>query len=374
MGPSPGGRATAGTADRIAPLTVAQRPRHARLARRASRNFNFHMHLPHYAVTTEDARAVHVLARQPIDLSRPHPFTNAGNKEFNTLVWMPPERRPRRRRAGRRLDGLQHAVRQRREPGALLEEHRRRPQMTRARARRHPERRPAAPARSVRGDVPPAPHRRPRAPDASCMRRLGDGRGLGRAPDEPGGATRGSASRSPIAGLEGARRARRTRSTASRGSSGRGWPRARRRSATPARAAPSTGSSRSERATSTSCSPRVAPDQARARSRARRARAGAYETLPGVEAIWRQDCHALSTGKEPFGFRDGISHPGDRGERHSRHQPARAAAQGRRVRPRLPRRDGRLPADAAARRPRPQRHLRRRSASCTSAWRRSAGT
>jgi hypothetical protein len=53
-------------------------------------NFNFHMHLPHYAVTTEDARSVHVLARQPIDLSRPHPFTNAGNKEFNAFVWMPP--------------------------------------------------------------------------------------------------------------------------------------------------------------------------------------------------------------------------------------------------------------------------------------------
>jgi hypothetical protein len=53
-------------------------------------NFNFHMHLPHYVVTTEDTRSIHVLARQPIDLSRPHPFTNAGNKEFNALVWMPP--------------------------------------------------------------------------------------------------------------------------------------------------------------------------------------------------------------------------------------------------------------------------------------------
>ena len=60
------------------------------------RNLNFHMHLPHYAVTAEDARSVHVLARQPIDLSRPHPFTNAGTKEFNTLVWM----RPEGRRAG----------------------------------------------------------------------------------------------------------------------------------------------------------------------------------------------------------------------------------------------------------------------------------
>lgn len=53
-------------------------------------NFNFHMHLPHYAVTTDDDRAVRVLATQPIDLSRPHPFTQAGNTEFNALLWMPP--------------------------------------------------------------------------------------------------------------------------------------------------------------------------------------------------------------------------------------------------------------------------------------------
>jgi Dyp-type peroxidase family len=30
---------------------------------------------------------------------------------------------------------------------------------------------------------------------------------------------------------------------------------------------------------------------------------------PGIAAVWRQDCHALSTEREPFGFRDGISHP-----------------------------------------------------------------
>ena len=52
--------------------------------------FNFHMHLPHYAVTTEHSQAARVLTRQPIDLSRPHPFTEAGNKEFNSCVWMPP--------------------------------------------------------------------------------------------------------------------------------------------------------------------------------------------------------------------------------------------------------------------------------------------
>ena len=52
--------------------------------------FNFHMHLPHYAVTTEDTKAARVLTRQPIDLTRPHPFTEAGNREFNSCVWIPP--------------------------------------------------------------------------------------------------------------------------------------------------------------------------------------------------------------------------------------------------------------------------------------------
>lgn len=52
--------------------------------------FNFHMHLPHYALTTEDTKSIQVLARQPIDLSRPHPFTEAGNREFNMFLWMPP--------------------------------------------------------------------------------------------------------------------------------------------------------------------------------------------------------------------------------------------------------------------------------------------
>jgi hypothetical protein len=53
-------------------------------------NFNFHLHLPHYELTATDTKLVHLLARQPIDLDRPHPFTAAGNTEFNCLVWMPP--------------------------------------------------------------------------------------------------------------------------------------------------------------------------------------------------------------------------------------------------------------------------------------------
>jgi hypothetical protein len=52
--------------------------------------FVFHMHLPHYEVTTDDTTLIRVLARQPIDLSKPHPFTEMGNREFNTFLWMPP--------------------------------------------------------------------------------------------------------------------------------------------------------------------------------------------------------------------------------------------------------------------------------------------
>jgi len=53
--------------------------------------FNFHPHLPHYALTSEDSKSVYVLTRQPIDLERPHPFIEAGNTEFNSFIWMPPD-------------------------------------------------------------------------------------------------------------------------------------------------------------------------------------------------------------------------------------------------------------------------------------------
>ncbi len=57
--------------------------------------FNFHMHLPHYALTHENNNLIHVLAKQPIDMSNPHPFIEEGNREFNMFLWMPPvEKRP----------------------------------------------------------------------------------------------------------------------------------------------------------------------------------------------------------------------------------------------------------------------------------------
>ncbi|GAA3163120.1 MULTISPECIES: Dyp-type peroxidase [Streptomyces] len=35
----------------------------------------------------------------------------------------------------------------------------------------------------------------------------------------------------------------------------------------------------------------------------------AYDRLTGVTATWRQDCYALPTGTEHFGYLDGVSHP-----------------------------------------------------------------
>lgn len=52
----------------------------------------------------------------------------------------------------------------------------------------------------------------------------------------------------------------------------------------------------------------LSPDPARLDAALERA-GGALRELGGVQALWRQDCHALSTEREPFGFRDGISHP-----------------------------------------------------------------
>ena len=53
----------------------------------------------------------------------------------------------------------------------------------------------------------------------------------------------------------------------------------------------------------------VSPDTARLEQALEPARKRYRELGPGIAAIWRQDCHALATEKEPFGFRDGVSHP-----------------------------------------------------------------
>jgi hypothetical protein len=75
---------------RLAPLSIAADLDTKRWLKGVS-TFNFHMHLPHYAVTSQEGQDVRVLARQPIDQTRPHPFLQAGNTEFNMFLWMPPK-------------------------------------------------------------------------------------------------------------------------------------------------------------------------------------------------------------------------------------------------------------------------------------------
>jgi hypothetical protein len=74
---------------RIAPLTV-NHDLDTRGWLEGVGTFNLHPHLPHYELTASAGPSLRVLAKQPIDRSRPHPFTNAGNTEFNALVWVPP--------------------------------------------------------------------------------------------------------------------------------------------------------------------------------------------------------------------------------------------------------------------------------------------
>ena len=59
---------------------------------------NFHPHLPHYELTGQEGKELHVLGRQRVDPNRPHPFTEAGNTEFNALIWL--------RRGGQRAGDL----------------------------------------------------------------------------------------------------------------------------------------------------------------------------------------------------------------------------------------------------------------------------
>ncbi len=73
----------------IAPLTGFRDLDEPRLLDNVT-TFNFHPHLPHYELTAPETDSLRVLGRQRVDLERPHPFTAAGNTEFNALVWMPP--------------------------------------------------------------------------------------------------------------------------------------------------------------------------------------------------------------------------------------------------------------------------------------------
>ncbi|MBV8435323.1 MAG: Dyp-type peroxidase [Candidatus Eremiobacteraeota bacterium] len=52
----------------------------------------------------------------------------------------------------------------------------------------------------------------------------------------------------------------------------------------------------------------IAPDEAGLNEALARAREALRE-YPGVVEVWQQECHVLPGEREPFGFRDGISHP-----------------------------------------------------------------
>lgn len=52
----------------------------------------------------------------------------------------------------------------------------------------------------------------------------------------------------------------------------------------------------------------VSPNEEQLEASLARAR-NTYQQMKGITAIWRQNCHALPNEKEPFGYRDGISHP-----------------------------------------------------------------
>ncbi|PRC46179.1 hypothetical protein C6A85_91395, partial [Mycobacterium sp. ITM-2017-0098] len=53
-------------------------------------SLSFHQHLPHYELTAPEGASLRVLGRQLVDPERPHPFTDAGDTEFNAVIWMPP--------------------------------------------------------------------------------------------------------------------------------------------------------------------------------------------------------------------------------------------------------------------------------------------
>jgi Dyp-type peroxidase family len=71
----------------------------------------------------------------------------------------------------------------------------------------------------------------------------------------------------------------------------------------------------------------VSPDEGHLEAALEPARK-AYRGMTGIEAIWRQNCHALPSETEPFGFRDGISHPAIEGSgivgSNPREQPLKA--------------------------------------------------
>ena len=104
----------------IAPLTI-NRDLDTRGWLEGVTNFSFHKHLPHYAVT--DRRQLGSRPRPPTDRSVQAASVHRSRQPRVQLVCVDAARGDARRRgSARRLDGIQHAVRRRRQPEAFLEE------------------------------------------------------------------------------------------------------------------------------------------------------------------------------------------------------------------------------------------------------------
>jgi hypothetical protein len=104
----------------IAPLTAVRDLDAARLLDNVT-TFNFHPHLPHYELTAPESDSVcGCWAVNGSIPTRPHPFTAAGNTEFNALLWMPPSGWTRGGHRPRRLHELHYAFRRDRQPQEFL--------------------------------------------------------------------------------------------------------------------------------------------------------------------------------------------------------------------------------------------------------------
>ena len=82
--------------------------------------FNFHLHLPHYEVTTQDAKSVHVLAPATHRPRSPASLHSRGQQGVQLPALAAAERTTSRRHPAHRLHPLHHALRRHGQPGEPL--------------------------------------------------------------------------------------------------------------------------------------------------------------------------------------------------------------------------------------------------------------
>ena len=274
------------------------------------------MHLPHYAVTTDDdqrrpragapadrhvqAASVHAGGQHGVQRAR---LAAARAASAPATCWSPTRRSSARCSAATRACERfwKNIVRRERGERDDGQTHRRSSWTTSragfcARGRRRTRR----PTSLLRIDD--------REAGRELMRRLQRRGDLGRRPDEPGRRHLGQR-RAHLPRAEGAGRAASVARQLRLGVPAGHGARARKRWATPARAAPSTGSGRSARRTSTSCSSRSRPTREQLESALARARAALRDARRASRRSGGRTVTPCPPRREPFGFRDGISHP-----------------------------------------------------------------